>query len=226
MTNAITTATAVLAKISAYDPWYAKPSEAIAKAWAEQIALTNLEPADLLAGVTECYRTRGDGFRPLPADVIGAAKALRQDRFQRQPLDALEAHNDSLDERLKPRILELAESKTVDQALKFHRPKHNPLRVGCPHCRAPIGRPCTTGINRAPLRQEPRFHPSRLDAIEIADRNQPPAVSSAVIVADEHCEICTRDLVTANETENGVCNRCAATTETSRRREVRDQDTA
>jgi hypothetical protein len=84
--EAIQNAADVLTKCAAYDPWFPHPTEAMILAWAEQLALTNLSRADQLAGITDCYRTHGSGFKPLPADIIGAARRLRQDRYDRTPI--------------------------------------------------------------------------------------------------------------------------------------------
>jgi hypothetical protein len=84
--SALNAAKAVLAKCAAYDPWFPKPSEANIIAWAEQIELTNLTLPDLLGGVTDCYRVHGSGFRPFPADVIGASRRIRSDRYDRSSI--------------------------------------------------------------------------------------------------------------------------------------------
>jgi len=158
---AIAAAKAVLAKCAAYDPWFPHPSGATVLAWAEEIEATNLTADDLLAGVTDVYRTHGGGFKAFIADVIEAACKIREDRFQRQQLSDIEAHNDDLD--AKRRIFELCdtfgETKSVNRALKYQRPKHNPLTVPCTYCRASIGRHCTSG--RHTMR---RYHDSRIEA--------------------------------------------------------------
>jgi hypothetical protein len=195
-TQAIAAAKAVLAKCAANDPWFPQPSEATILAWAEQIALTNLELADLLAGVTAAYRERGSGFRPLARDIIAAANAVREDRFQRQPLADIEAHNDQMDERLKSLVFELAEAKSIDRALKYHRPKHNPLNVACTYCHASIGHRCTSG--GVTMR---RYHDSRLKA---AAPPKPPEDTAWPI-----CTACGKNcLVTDEDAARGVCTSC------------------
>lgn len=192
--RAIAAAKAVLAKCAANDPWFPQPSESTVLAWAEHIALANLDADILLEAVTVAYGGHTNGFKPLPGDIITAARQIRHDRFQRQPLEVIKANTERIDERLAPFIIELAEAKSIATALKYRRPERNPLRVACPHCRASAGRPCTTGVNRVPLRREPRFHPSRLDAVA---RLHPPH-------ADRIC-MCGREIFDAADT----CDRCA-----------------
>ena len=95
-------------------------------------------------------------------------REIRRDRFERQPLADIEAHNDRINARLAPLIYELAESKSVDHALKpYRRPRHNPLNVSCPYCRATVSRPCTSGSFT--MR---RYHPARLDPSGTEIRNR------------------------------------------------------
>ena len=138
----------VLSKISSYDPWFAKPAESIVGAWAEQIAGTNFTDDELLDAVAALYAVKEGGFRPLPADVLNAARRLRRERFEAQPLETIEAANDALDAKLAPLIVELAESKTVPDKFdpaKFRRIEANPLTVSCGYCRAGIGSRCQSG---------------------------------------------------------------------------------
>jgi hypothetical protein len=72
-----------LAKCAAYDPWFPKASQAIVDSWAEQVEKYKLELPDVLAGVTKMYSENGSGFRPLPKDLIDAARSIRRDRMER-----------------------------------------------------------------------------------------------------------------------------------------------
>lgn len=81
--TAVITAQTVLAKCSAIDPWFAKPSDSVVLAWAEQFQISGIGIDELMDGVTALYQAKGSGFRPLPGDVIGEARAIRHDRAQR-----------------------------------------------------------------------------------------------------------------------------------------------
>lgn len=86
----IETATLVLAKCAANDPWFPNGGDAVTLAWAEQFADCGLSREDLLAGVARAYRISEDGFKPLPASIVKHArdayfeslKALPDDRRQ------------------------------------------------------------------------------------------------------------------------------------------------
>ena len=73
-----------LAKCAAYDPWFPKASQATVDAWAEAIAEYELALPDVLAGVKLAYRENGSGFKPLPKDIVQAARSARKDRRERQ----------------------------------------------------------------------------------------------------------------------------------------------
>lgn len=80
MTDYTRVAAAVLAKCASKDPFFPKPSAALAMGWGEEFACWNLTADDLLAGVTKAYRDNGNGFRPLPKDIVDAARAVRRER--------------------------------------------------------------------------------------------------------------------------------------------------
>lgn len=73
-------AAAVWQACSHVDPYLPKLSEDMARAWGRQFATAGLEIGDLLAGVDRAYRDNGSGFRPLPKDILDAARAARRDR--------------------------------------------------------------------------------------------------------------------------------------------------
>jgi hypothetical protein len=83
VSNPHQTAARALAKCAAYDPWFPQPNRATVEAWAEQIELYELHEADVLNGVTKMYADNGSGFRPLPKDLVDAARAIRRDRDAR-----------------------------------------------------------------------------------------------------------------------------------------------
>lgn len=84
MTDWNRVAAAVLAKCASKDPFFPKPSAALAIGWGEEFECWNLTVDDLLAGVTKAYRDNGNGFRPLPKDIVDAARAIRRDRSDRE----------------------------------------------------------------------------------------------------------------------------------------------
>ena len=85
-----------LAKCAAYDPWFPKASQATVDAWGEAIAEYKLSLPDVLEGVKLAYRDNGSGFKPLPRDIVQAARAVRKDRTDREgPTAAQEAICDS-----------------------------------------------------------------------------------------------------------------------------------
>lgn len=76
-----------LAKCAAYDPWFPQPNRATVAAWAEQIDRWELSIEDVLAGVTKMYGDNGSGFRPLPKDLVDAARFLRDKRAKDTTVD-------------------------------------------------------------------------------------------------------------------------------------------
>jgi hypothetical protein len=107
MTDWNRVAAAVLAKCASKDPFFPKPSPALAMGWGEEFECWNLTVDDLLAGVTKAYHDNGAGFRPLPKDIVDAARAIRRDRDERSgPTPEYEALCDrKADERALQRIV-------------------------------------------------------------------------------------------------------------------------
>ncbi|MBZ4513805.1 hypothetical protein [Mycobacterium avium] len=108
------TAARALAKCAAYDPWFPQPNRATVEAWAEQIAEYQLDEADVLDGVKMAYRDNGSGFRPLPRDIVQAARQVRRERAERESDAELRAREDRRDAALEARIAALANSKAID----------------------------------------------------------------------------------------------------------------
>jgi hypothetical protein len=76
---------AVLAACIAYDPYSAHPSAETAKAWGRLFEKHHLSVDDLLAAVDGVYEQHGtapngDRYKPLPKDIVDAARAIRRDR--------------------------------------------------------------------------------------------------------------------------------------------------
>ncbi|MBU8819567.1 hypothetical protein [Mycolicibacterium goodii] len=97
------TAARALAKCAAYDPWFPQPNRATVEAWAEQIAEYRLDEADVLQGVKLAYRDNGSGFRPLPKDIVQAARQVRAERTQRESAAERRAREDRRDAELENR---------------------------------------------------------------------------------------------------------------------------
>ena len=79
------TASMVLAKCAAYDPWFPKPdgeqAQATIQAWAT--AFKGAEPRWLLAGVDRWYAHNGAGERVLPADIRKKSAEIVEDFIRR-----------------------------------------------------------------------------------------------------------------------------------------------
>jgi predicted trehalose synthase len=104
MTNHQQTAALALAKCAAYDPWFPKASLATVEAWAEAIAEYNLDTEDVLAGVKLAYRDNGSGFKPLPKDIVQAARNIRRDRTERETTTQREEREAAIDAKAAGRI--------------------------------------------------------------------------------------------------------------------------
>ena len=124
-----------------------------------------------------------------PGHVVAGVRAIRRDQYERQTLEERAAYEDHIDERIKHKILEIAEAKTIpaDDAPRrqYMRPTINPRTVGCPYCHASPGQRCTNGNQP----QRTGAHPSRVDAAATKlygepQRKDPRADVSAVVVAD------------------------------------------
>lgn len=103
------TAALALAKCAAYDPWFPKASLATVEAWAEAIAEYNLDTADVLEGVKLAYRDNGAGFKPLPRDIVQAARNIRRDRTERESLEQRQIREAAIDAKAAGRVRNISE---------------------------------------------------------------------------------------------------------------------
>lgn len=160
-------AAAVYQACTTYDQYLPQLSADVAKSWAKVFKHSQLSADDLLAGVDKVYIEEGRGYRPLPADIARAGRAIREERGMREPDSVREAREEMLDARVAECVAELAAAKSLPVDVKFERAASKPLLVRCPHCKAHRHQPCTSreGI---PLRREPRYHQSRVDAVKQA----------------------------------------------------------
>ncbi len=92
-----------LARCAANDPWFPQPNRATVSAWAEQIAYWKLNAQDVVNGVRKMYADNGSGFRPLPKDLIEAARAVRRERTESEKPHEREAREDARDVALERR---------------------------------------------------------------------------------------------------------------------------
>lgn len=199
--TAIQTARDVLQKCAAYDPWFPHPTKAILLAWAEQIAISRLSRDDLLAGVTFCYHNRGDGFKPLPADVLLAARTIRQDRAMREtpaPQALPPADQDG-----PGRALAMELVAKIGRDPNLPDPAPGPRRVRCPWCHAPPGSRCV-GSTGKPLTRPPYYHPARCAAAE----KMQPTHDRAIEPIYPLCSMCDTELINPQSVAQGTCERC------------------
>lgn len=98
-----------LAFCAGHDPWFPQPNRATVEAWAGQIARRELGLEDVLAGVAKMYADHGDGFRPLPKDLIEASIAIRRERTERESRAEREAREDRRDAELEANQRRMAE---------------------------------------------------------------------------------------------------------------------
>lgn len=119
MTDHHQTAARTLAKCAAYDPWFPQPNRATVDAWAEQISEYELDESFVLEGVRMAYRDNGAGFRPLPRDIVQAARVIRRERAERESTDERQKREDRHDAELAHRnrlgsmITAVAKSKSI-----------------------------------------------------------------------------------------------------------------
>lgn len=172
MTNYHQTAARALAKCAANDPWFPQPNRATVDAWAEHIAEYKLGEADVLQGVKIAYRDHGAGFRPLPRDIIQAARQVRRERAEAESDAERESRQDRHDAALEAKnrsalgdVIEVIGDRASFPAPTPTAPKsnpQNPVTVACPWCKATVGHACTNaGKPTAP-------HPSRVEAMQAA----------------------------------------------------------
>lgn len=92
-----------LAKCAANDPWFPQPNRATVEAWAEHIEHWQLGLDDVLTAVTKMYADNASPFRPLPKDLIAAARSVRSIRTESETPAEREAREDRRDAALESR---------------------------------------------------------------------------------------------------------------------------
>lgn len=156
-------AAAVYQSCTTYDQYLPQLSADVARSWAKVFEHSRLSVEDLLAGVDKIYTDNGAGYRPLPADIARAGRVIREDRAMRESDEERHQREAAIDARVAEAVAELAAAKDLPADVKYERPRSNPLRVKCSHCKASMFNPCTS-IDGIPLRRAPRYHQARVDA--------------------------------------------------------------
>ena len=125
MTNYAQIAAAVYQRCNHFDPYLPALSADLARAWGALFEKHRFNERDLLAAVDAVYGERGSGFRPLPADIITAARAIRRDRTERESLAERRAREDDRDAALeaqnKTRIREIADTVGAAKSIPARR---------------------------------------------------------------------------------------------------------
>ncbi|MCG7592415.1 hypothetical protein [Mycobacterium sp. PSTR-4-N] len=160
-------AAAVYQACTTYDQYLPQLSEDVARAWAKTFARFGLTAEQLIRGVDAVYAERGNGYRPLPADIAQAARAIRQDERMREPAAVRDRRMEGLAAKAAEDVVALAERKGVPATTTtFERRGINPAsRVKCPWCHAGPGQPCVIPITHKPLRRR-QFHDARIEAAQ------------------------------------------------------------
>lgn len=72
-------AAAVYQACNAYDPYLPRLSEEMARAWGRTFEKHKLTMDLLIKAVDRIYDEHGSGYRPLPKDIVDAARAIRRE---------------------------------------------------------------------------------------------------------------------------------------------------
>jgi len=108
------TAADVLAKCSANDPWFPKPSQAMAMAWAEHFEFHQLSRADLLDAVRAFYDETESAVKISPAAIVKRARVIRRDRMGRQVvLELQDASKIPMPDEIREQIRAIAASTEI-----------------------------------------------------------------------------------------------------------------
>jgi hypothetical protein len=123
-------AAAVYQSCNHFDPYLPPLSADLARAWGKLFAKHALDERDLLAGVEAVYDQHGNGYRPMPADIISAARAIRRERAEREDEQTRQAREDAHDAALaahnKARLAEI--TATIGEAHSIPLAPVVPLR--------------------------------------------------------------------------------------------------
>lgn len=93
-------AAAVYQACCTYDQYLPALSPEVAKSWGKPFEQYKLSVADLLKGVDKVYAEHGSGYRPLPYDIVQAARAIRRDRTERESTEEREEREARIDAKV------------------------------------------------------------------------------------------------------------------------------
>lgn len=84
-------ASKALAACAEEDLWFPKPNPAVTVAWARHLQFWKFDLDDVIAGVRKMYEDNGAGFRPLPKDIVQAARSVRAERAKVEVVEEIRA---------------------------------------------------------------------------------------------------------------------------------------
>jgi len=147
-----------------YDQYLPPLSPDLARSWGRVFAAHNFTAEQVIDGVHALYAEKGNGYRPLPADIAQAASMIRRTQNMSETREQREARQEALSAKAAEDIEALARRKGIpaDVPIKFQRRGQGPKAVACPWCHAGVGRPCVVPGSEDVLRSG--VHPSREDA--------------------------------------------------------------
>jgi len=161
-------AAAVYQACTTYDQYLPQLSEDVARAWAKVFQRYGLTVEYLIRGVDAVYATRGNGYRPLPADIAEAARSIRQSEAMKESEEKRTARQEALAAKAAEDVDDLAARKGLpapDSRKFVRRPQPAEMRVKCPWCKAGPGKRCVVPRTDSQLKG---FHPSRSDLVREA----------------------------------------------------------
>jgi len=158
----VITATKVLEKISAYDPYFARPADSVLLAWASALTLANIPEDIALDAVDHMYvNVDSENFRPLPGLLIQHCREIRRERFEAErkakELDEPQVEKITMEEWEERHGQTFPRGK-LGKVIPFQDPEVegvNPRRVACPHCKVGPGAPCVIAGTNTPIRNLP-----------------------------------------------------------------------
>lgn len=149
-----------------YDQYLPPLSPDLARSWGRVFEAHSFKAEHVIDGVHALYAEKGNGYRPLPADIAQAASAVRRNQNMSESREEREARQEALSAKAKvdPEIAQLAERLSLPVEPKYKRGGPNsPKSIACPWCKAQTGQPCVEPSSGKPLTRTP-YHPARTEA--------------------------------------------------------------
>lgn len=149
-----------------YDQYLPPLSPDLARSWGRVFEAHSFKPEHVIEGVHALYAEKGNGYRPLPADIAQAASVIRRTQNMSESREEREARQAILDAKADPdpQILKLAASKGIPEGLKYTRRGMGAKSVVCPWCKARPSQPCVIPGTSDELKRG--LHPARVGAWE------------------------------------------------------------